>query len=197
MKEWTAHTDTDTSSTPEFIVVPKTTQQAMQGKCTRIMKKVLSREKEDEDGQTANGSSSTEVGPSNNSGEKGITTNNFYKPTVLTDHGGDLFQHVNAKLHQLDIQDVNSDLIQPQKWYSELRHRTLVMVRATMYTFNWKEQWVYQLNAHTICILDESKLDIKPLSPQLNGFNLEALHSKLHASNAMAGVQLGKRTREE
>ncbi|KAG1887393.1 hypothetical protein F4604DRAFT_1675359 [Suillus subluteus] len=37
------------------------------------------------------------------------------------------------------------------------------MVRATLHTFNWKERRVYQLNAHTIRVMDRSKLDMEPV----------------------------------
>jgi hypothetical protein len=58
---------------------------------------------------------------------------------------------------------------------------------------------VYQLNAHTIRVIDPSKLEMEPLSSQPNGFDYStnALTSKSRASDAMANVQLGKRAREE
>jgi len=87
------------------------------------------------------------------------------------------------------------------------------MIRATLHTFNWKERRVslnhlekqrltvifkvYQLNMHTIHVLDESKLEIEPFSAQPSGGNFGILQSNLHASDAIAGVQLGKRAREE
>ncbi|KAG1752316.1 uncharacterized protein EDB91DRAFT_1077748 [Suillus paluster] len=67
-------------------------------------------------------------------------------------------QHVNAKLQQLDIRNVDNDLIAPQEWYSSLKRGTLVMIRATLHAFNWKERRVYQLNAHTIRVMDPSNL---------------------------------------
>ncbi|KAG2146154.1 uncharacterized protein EDB93DRAFT_1104530 [Suillus bovinus] len=91
------------------------------------------------------------------------------RPTIFIrsrHYGGELFQHVNAKLRQLDIRIVENDLIPPQDWYSSLRRGTLVMIRATLHALNWKERRVYQLNAHTIRILDESKLEIEPFGTQ-------------------------------
>ncbi|KAG1727366.1 uncharacterized protein EDB91DRAFT_1086441 [Suillus paluster] len=52
-------------------------------------------------------------------------------------------QHFNAKLWQLDIRNVDNDLIVPQEWYSSLKRGTLVMIRATLHAFNWKERRKY------------------------------------------------------
>lgn len=49
---------------------------------------------------------------------------------------------------------------------------------------------VYQLNAHTIRVLDQSKLQAKPFSSQPDGFDCKVTQSKPQASDAMAGVQL-------
>ncbi|KAG1727369.1 uncharacterized protein EDB91DRAFT_1208287 [Suillus paluster] len=178
IKEWTAHVGTDQSGLPEYIIVntehrhvlltiskvPRAAQQAMQGKRARVQKKVLTKNDESAEGKTAGGTSSNDVEPKGNPSEAAITTNTFHEPTILPDYGGDLFQHVNAKLRQLDIRNVDNDLIAPQEWYSSLKRGTLVMIRATLHTFNWKECRVYQLNAHTIRVMDPSNLEVEPIS---------------------------------
>ncbi|KAG1752318.1 uncharacterized protein EDB91DRAFT_1195154 [Suillus paluster] len=212
IKEWTAHAGTDQSGLPEYIIVnteqrvlltiskvPRAAQQAMQGKRARVPKKELAKNDESAEGKTAGGTSSNDVETKGNPGEAAITTNTFYEPTILPDYGGDLFQHVNAKLRQLDIRNVNNDLIAPQEWYSSLKCGTLVMIRATLHDFNWKERRVYQLNAHTIRVMDPSNLEVEPISSRPNGFDCgaNASSSKSRASDAMARVQLKKRKRED
>ncbi|KAG1784310.1 uncharacterized protein HD556DRAFT_1315194 [Suillus plorans] len=128
-------------NTEQLYAVPKATQQAIQGKRARIVKKQLPAAMKVE---RANG------GNKECAQEAAITTNTFYEPTVLPDYGGELFQHANAKLCQLDIRNVENILIPPQEWYSSLRRGTLVTIRATLHAFNWKEHRIYQLNAHTI-----------------------------------------------
>ncbi|KAG1741549.1 uncharacterized protein EDB91DRAFT_1131097 [Suillus paluster] len=168
----------------------------MQGKRPRVAKKAIANTNEGAESKstdaTVNGSNKESTQ------ESAITTNTFYEPTVLPDYGGDLFQHVNAKLRQLDIRNVENILIPPQEWYINLKHGTLVMIRATLHAFNWKERRIYQLNAHTIRVMDPSKLEVEPFSSQPNGFDYDgsASSSKSRAADAMAGVQLGKRTRE-
>ncbi|KAG1734242.1 uncharacterized protein EDB91DRAFT_1225736 [Suillus paluster] len=204
IKEWTTHAGTNQTGAPEFIMVnteqlyavPKGAQQAMQGKRPRVAKKAIANTNEGAESKstdaTANGSNKESTQ------ESAITTNTFYEPTVLPDYGGDLFQHVNAKLHQLDIRNVENVLIPPQEWYTSLKRGTLVMIRATLHAFNWKEHRIYQINAHTICVMDPSKFEVEPFSSQPNGFDYDggASSSKSRAADAMAGVQLGKRTRE-
>ncbi|KAG1894299.1 uncharacterized protein F5891DRAFT_961758 [Suillus fuscotomentosus] len=206
VKEWTVHAGTDQTGMPEYIpvnteqlyVVPKGTQQTIQGKRARVAKKTINDMSELGEGKAAK-KDSVAGGSRDNTQETEITTNTFYDPTVLPDYGGDLFQHINAKLHQLDIRNVENEFIPPQDWYTSLKHGTLVMIRATLHTFNWKEHRVYQLNGHTIRVLDASKLEIEPLSSQLNGFDTggSPLTSNSRVSDAMANVQLGKRGRQE
>jgi hypothetical protein len=58
--------------------------------------------------------SSVDAGSKDNIHEAAVTTNTFYEPAILPNYGGDLYQHINVKLHQLDIRDVNNELIAPQ-----------------------------------------------------------------------------------
>jgi hypothetical protein len=125
--------------------VPKATQQAMQGKRARVAKKTISTPNDNPD-QKEKETSSTETSGKNNAQESAVTTNTFYEPTILPDYGGDVFQHVNAKLPQLHIRDVDNKLIAPQNWYSALRLGTLVMVRVTLHAFNWKERRVREFS---------------------------------------------------
>ncbi|KAG2125169.1 hypothetical protein DEU56DRAFT_759412 [Suillus clintonianus] len=185
IKEWTAHAGTDQTGAPEFIIV--NTEQ--------LYSKALAGIGERSESKPVEGTSPTDGSAKDSGSEAAITTNTFYESSILPDYRGDLFQHVNAKLRQLDI----SKLIVPADWYSSLRCGTLVMIRATLHTFNWKEHRVYQLNAHTICVMDPSELEIEPLSSQPNRFDygVNTSSSKSRASDTMAGVQLKKRSRED
>jgi hypothetical protein len=58
-----------------------------------------------------------------------------HDPYVLSDYGGGLFKHTNAKLIQLDIRDVDNKLIPPQKWYEALRPGTLVLATVTLHVY--------------------------------------------------------------
>lgn len=71
-----------------------------------------------------------------------ITTKDFYSPTILSDYDGEVFQHENASLRQLDFRNVNNELIHPDRWYPKLRRGTLVMARATLHAFNWENRCV-------------------------------------------------------
>ena len=83
--------------------------------------------------------------------------NDLYPPSILLDYGGDLFRHEAAKLKQLDFHDMEDELITPENWYSALRQGTLVMVHATLHTFNYetcrvsneKKQWLHSTNLPT------------------------------------------------
>ncbi|KAJ6568173.1 hypothetical protein B0H10DRAFT_2238259 [Mycena sp. CBHHK59/15] len=63
----------------------------------------------------------------------------FYDPRVLEDYGGLMFQHVNAKLLQLDIRDADNKLIPPWKQYAALRPGTLVLALVTIHIFTFKD----------------------------------------------------------
>ncbi|KAJ7489732.1 hypothetical protein B0H11DRAFT_2278394 [Mycena galericulata] len=93
----------------------------------------------------------------------------FYDPHVLEDYGGEYFQHVNAKLQQLDIRDADNKLIPPWKQYAALRPGSLVLVLVTIHIYTFKDQGsdrdrdrkLVQLNAHTIRVLDESDFPVE------------------------------------
>ncbi|KAJ6560616.1 hypothetical protein DFH09DRAFT_1364770 [Mycena vulgaris] len=87
-----------------------------------------------------------------------------YEPSLLPDYGGPYFNHVKAKLVQLDVRDKNNQLIPPWKFYDALKPGTLVLVMATLHCFlmqddsgkEKKERKIYQINAHSIKVLDEA-----------------------------------------
>ncbi|KAG2363180.1 hypothetical protein BDR07DRAFT_1484012 [Suillus spraguei] len=123
IKEWTVHAGEDQTGVPQYIMV-STEQfyaQAMQGKRAQVMKKYIDNANGNMDGKKQEAQSSTSTGIKGNMHEATITTNTFYNPTTLPDYGGDIFQHENAKLQQLDIRDEKNELIPPQDWYSSLR----------------------------------------------------------------------------
>ncbi|KAJ7488609.1 hypothetical protein B0H11DRAFT_2278519 [Mycena galericulata] len=80
----------------------------------------------------------------------------FYDPRVLEDYGGPYFNHVNAKLAQLDIRDANNQLIPPWKQYAALRPGSIVLASVTMHIYSFGQRKFFQLVAQTIKVLDES-----------------------------------------
>ncbi|KAJ7459324.1 hypothetical protein FB451DRAFT_1046152 [Mycena latifolia] len=84
-----------------------------------------------------------------------------YEPSLLPDYGGSFFNHVKSKLVQHDVRDKNNVLIPPWRYYEELKPGTFVLVLATLHCYNMvddngKVRKIYQVNAHSIRILDES-----------------------------------------
>ncbi|KAH7924621.1 hypothetical protein BV22DRAFT_1066428 [Leucogyrophana mollusca] len=126
-----------------------------------------------------------------------ITINDLYNPSILSDYGGDLFRHDKAMLRQLDMRDLNNDLVPPDAWYSTFRPGCLIMARVTMHAFSWESRRVYQLNAHSLRLLDSS---IEPIEERLcdsiHSTSPASLSSSTAASTAMASFSLGKRTRD-
>ncbi|KAJ6608715.1 hypothetical protein B0H10DRAFT_2226540 [Mycena sp. CBHHK59/15] len=93
----------------------------------------------------------------------------FYDPRVLEDFGGDYFSLVNAKLVQLDIRDADNKLIPPWKQYEALRPGSLIIALVSIHIFTFKDagadrsrdRKMFQLNAHTIRVLDESDFAVQ------------------------------------
>jgi hypothetical protein len=56
---------------------------------------------------------------------------------------------------------------------------------------------VYQLNAQTIHVLDESSLEMEPVMKNKTDDEDTAAMSTSAAASAMSNIQLGKRTRDE
>jgi hypothetical protein len=118
------------------VQVPKSVEQALQGKRAKIAKRPLEK-------TPAIPAESTErrlqgKGAATSSVTAGISTNDFYDPTILQDYGGEVFRHENASLRQLDFRDVDNELIYLNDWYSALRRGTLVLARATLHAYNWE-----------------------------------------------------------
>ncbi|KAJ7715806.1 hypothetical protein B0H16DRAFT_1804808 [Mycena metata] len=101
-----------------------------------------------------------------------------YEPSLLCDYGGSYFNHVKAKLVQLDIRDINKELIPPWKIYQELKPGTLVLALCSLHCFNMpdtfgkeaRERKIYQLNAHSIRVLAKSDdytavIRTRPIAP--------------------------------
>ncbi|KAG1871669.1 hypothetical protein F4604DRAFT_1681466 [Suillus subluteus] len=82
----------------------------------------------------------------------------LYDPHVLPDYNGELFQHQEAKLHQLDIRNTDNLLIPPKEWYENFHQGALI----------------YHIHAHTICIIDKAGLPIQPraCASQIGAFQI-------------------------
>jgi hypothetical protein len=82
----------------------------MQVKYAKITKRIINKSSEDMNGKLGKKSFSTTTETKDNSYEKDITINEFYEPTELPDYRGEIFQYVDVKLQQLDIQNVENNL---------------------------------------------------------------------------------------
>jgi hypothetical protein len=142
--------------------VPKPSQEAKEGKRPRITKKVLAKAEDIEEGMACEANDMAAAvkhdhkNETRQSSSPGVTTSTFHELLILPDRGGELFQHSESKLRQLDIRDVDNELIAPQKWYDQLRRPggTLVMIRATLHAFNWENRRVCDGASATSCMTD-------------------------------------------
>ncbi|KAJ7725232.1 hypothetical protein DFH07DRAFT_970948 [Mycena maculata] len=116
----------------------------------------------DDDSEESEDGAAETAGPRSNDnavkipGDSDIKLGAFYDPRVLEDYGGPYFNHVNAKLAQLDIRDANNQLIPPWKQYAALRPGSIVLASVTMHIYSFGQRKVFQLSAQTIKVLDES-----------------------------------------
>ncbi|KAF8415486.1 hypothetical protein L210DRAFT_876882 [Boletus edulis BED1] len=212
-KEWTSHTGSDTSGDPDYINVVSEAMYVTAKSGTSVAgqsRKKHALTERAQHGKTADSPiaaipTATAKAPTfnrptlsmNPPQSHNVSINDVYRPNVLYDYGGDLFKHKNSMLKQLDFRDVDDSLIPPQRWYSSFRQGTLVMVRASLHAFNWESRRVYQVNAHTIKVLDGSTLEVEnrkqtelpSISPQMATCS--------DAAKAMSTVQLGKRPLDE
>ncbi|KAJ8597492.1 hypothetical protein M405DRAFT_855633 [Rhizopogon salebrosus TDB-379] len=174
--------------------VPKSVEQASQGKRAKIVKRSL------EKTTVAPGESIERVVQKKAIATSGdtvaISTNDFYDLSILQDYGGEVFRHENASLRQLDFRDVDNELIHPKDWYSVLRRGTLIMARGTLHAYNWEGRRVYQLSAQTIRVLKHSSMPMEPVAKVHNDQEVDAGSSDSAAAHAIASIQLGKRARE-
>jgi len=202
-----------TQISTKVVQVPKSVEQASQGKRAKITKRPIEK-------TPALPAESTErglqgKGATTSSDTAGISTNDFYDPSILQDYGSEVFRHENASLRQLDFRDVDNELIHPNDWYSALRRGTLVLARATLHAYNWEGRHVrvsicavgvpdvramyiqvYQLSAQTIRVLKPSTLLVEPVAKIHDNVEVDAHSSNSAAAHAMASIQLGKRSRE-
>jgi hypothetical protein len=112
---------------------------------------------------------------------------------LLPDYGGDYFNHVKSKLVQLDVRDKDNNLIGPWRYYEELKPGTLVLALVSLHCYNMIDEGgkerkerkvsivqldncdlanrlkIYQMNAHTIRVLDRSdevaEVRTRPIAP--------------------------------
>ncbi|KAJ7921034.1 hypothetical protein B0H13DRAFT_2318791 [Mycena leptocephala] len=98
----------------------------------------------------------------------------FYDPRLLEDFGGPpYFRLVNGMLKQLDIRNAQNKLIAPWNNYIALRPGSLILaiVSIHMYTFKSegndrdRDRKFFQLNAHSIRVLDESDFPVEKRLP--------------------------------
>ncbi|KAJ7883230.1 hypothetical protein B0H14DRAFT_2565020 [Mycena olivaceomarginata] len=97
----------------------------------------------------------------------------FYDTRLVEDCKDPYFRLVNAQLQQLDISDAENKLIPPWKNYDPLRPGSLILalVSIHMYTFKSngndrdRDRKYFQLNAHTIRVLDESDFTVQKRLP--------------------------------
>ncbi|KAJ7911255.1 hypothetical protein B0H13DRAFT_2272077 [Mycena leptocephala] len=94
-----------------------------------------------------------------------------YEPALLPDYGGSYFNHIKAKLVQLDVRDAHNNLIPPWKHYDALKPGTLILALCSLhcYTMTDDRGKIYQINAHTIRVLAESdeyvETRTRPIAP--------------------------------
>ncbi|KAH7931034.1 hypothetical protein BV22DRAFT_1115833 [Leucogyrophana mollusca] len=213
IKEWTSHSGTDTGlpadiinvRTTQIYVVPKDPRSGTpSAKKAKITKRPVVNsaahasdaakpvKMDDDESMEATGEDPKPPTPAPD-----ISTNDLYDPTVLSDYGGFPFAHVHAKLRQLDFRDTNNELVRPQDWYDKFRPGSLVMVKVTLHAFNWDERRVYQINAHTIRLLDGSAENIElRLQKDGNAVASSSTETNTAASDAVASFSLGKRARD-
>ncbi|KAJ7154986.1 hypothetical protein C8R43DRAFT_1126376 [Mycena crocata] len=118
-----------------------------------------------------------------------------YDPALLPDYGGDYFNHIKAKLVQLDVRDVNNKLIAPWNFYDALRPGTLVLILASLHCFlmtdenskDKKERKIYQINAHSIRVLSESDEPVEKRTRPVAPNSAERAISNLPARSVPAG----------
>ncbi|KAG6826753.1 hypothetical protein H0H92_014578 [Tricholoma furcatifolium] len=101
--------------------------------------------------------------------EPAVVEGGFYDPRLNADFRGDYFNLVNNKLVQLDVLDQDNRLVAPWKFYDTLKPGTLILANCSLHCFimrNGKSdsRKIYQINAHSIKIIDPS--DGRPI-PQV------------------------------
>ncbi|KAF8060234.1 hypothetical protein FPV67DRAFT_1674194 [Lyophyllum atratum] len=128
-----------------------------------------------------------------------------YDPHRLPDYGGDYFNHVRDRLLQKDVRDPDNQLIPPWDAYYALRPGTLVVAVCTLHSFlmgkgTISERRYYQLNAHSIRVVDYSKERVViPAMPTVPGGSRPAPGSfstdHSNAGEALLQFSMPKRAR--
>ncbi|KAK6967138.1 hypothetical protein R3P38DRAFT_3244608 [Favolaschia claudopus] len=93
----------------------------------------------------------------------------FYDPRLLEDFGGPSFNLTKAMLRQLDHRGPDNKLIPPWKNYSAFRPGTLIVATVSIHIYTFKvdgpdrdkDRKIFQLEAHTIRVLDESDFPVE------------------------------------
>ncbi|KAJ6618088.1 hypothetical protein B0H10DRAFT_1276479 [Mycena sp. CBHHK59/15] len=148
------------------IAAPETPQ-----KVERVKRKFVNADNADSDSESAGGSANPAAPSVRGKAEVEIPSEDqiklgaFYDPRLLEDFGGPpYFRFVNGMLKQLDIRDSQNKLIAPWNNYGALRPGSLILaiISIHMYTFKSegndgdRDRKFFQLNAHSIRVLDES-----------------------------------------
>jgi hypothetical protein len=79
-----------------------------------------------------------------------------YEPSLLCDYGGPYFNHVKAKLVQLDVRDVANNLIPPWKFYDALKPGTLVLALVSLHCFVMTDDGGKERKERKVCYINHS-----------------------------------------
>ncbi|KAK6984011.1 hypothetical protein R3P38DRAFT_3456331 [Favolaschia claudopus] len=93
----------------------------------------------------------------------------FYDPRLLEDFGGPSFKLVKARLRQLDHRGADNTLIPPWNHYSAFRPGSLIVATVSIHIYTFKaegtdrdkDRKIFQIEAHTIRVLDESDFPVE------------------------------------
>lgn len=84
----------------------------------------------------------------------------LYDPNLLPDYKGPYFEHVNTKLIQHDIRDIEENLIAPWDAYEALCPGTVVLIEATLKCWIFAEEKGDETRQKKVRIFLDSLLDI-------------------------------------
>ncbi|KAG6915535.1 hypothetical protein DXG01_011032 [Tephrocybe rancida] len=179
VRDWVRNAAGDENSSKDHIVLHMLAKYGNpnkgKGGTKRVTKRSISDFKD-------NGSSSSTVSSTSDGGEDPVLrSGGFYDPHLNPDFGGAYFNLVNNKLLQLDVRGLDNELVAPWTFHDTLKPGTLV----------------YQINAHSVRILDESDGDaIVPVMPsipnQADSSPKETVHAG-PASNAFTSFSIKRR----
>ncbi|KAG6907172.1 hypothetical protein DXG01_010258 [Tephrocybe rancida] len=171
VRDWVRNAAGDENSAKDHIVLHMLAKYGNLNKGKGGSKRVTKRTISD---FTENGiSSSTASSASESAGDEPLVRSGaFYDPHLNPDFGGSYFNLVNNKLVQLDVRGLENELIAPWMFADALKPGTLVLVNCSLHCYIMKDmkegipRKVYQINAHSVRVLDESDGDaIVPMMP--------------------------------